>query len=140
MKITISGSSKFAKEMVEYKKLLEDLGHEVSVHDHYIAMANGNAPDLMRQLQEEHANLKIEHDYIRDYYNRVVKSDAILVLNFDKNGIANYVGGNTLMEIGFAHVHNKKIFLLNDIPDMQYKEEIEAMQPTILKNDLTQIS
>lgn len=34
-------------------------------------------------------------------------SDAILVLNYDKKGIKNYIGGNTLMEMGFAHVHDK---------------------------------
>ena len=39
-------------------------------------------------------------------------ADAVLVLNYDKKGIKNYIGGNTLMEIGFAHVLNQKIFLL----------------------------
>jgi predicted RNA-binding protein with PUA domain len=68
-----------------------------------------------------------------------VSSDAILVLNFDKNGVKNYIGGNTLMEIGFAHVHDKKIFLLNPIPDMPYKDEIEATDPVVLSGDLSKI-
>ena len=43
------------------------------------------------------------------------------------------------MEIGFAHVHGKKIFLLNDIPDVSYKDEIEAMYGVILRGDLSLI-
>lgn len=67
-------------------------------------------------------------------------ADAVLVANYDKNNIANYIGGNTLMEIGFAHVLNQKIFLLNPIPDIAfYKTEIEAMKPIIVHGDLTLI-
>ena len=67
-------------------------------------------------------------------------SDAILVLNYDKKGIKNYIGGNTLMEIGFAHILNKKIFLLNPIPDIDfYKSEIEATKPIILNGNLSNL-
>jgi len=66
-------------------------------------------------------------------------SDAVLVVNFDKKGIKGYVGGNSFLEMGFAHVLNKKIYLLNDIPDMGYKDEIEAMQPIILNGELNKI-
>jgi len=67
-------------------------------------------------------------------------ADAVVVLNLDKHGIANYIGGNTFLEIGFAHVLNQKIFLLNPIPDIQfYKTEIEAMKPVILNGDLSLI-
>jgi len=61
-------------------------------------------------------------------------------LNYDKRGIKNYIGGNTLMEIGFAHVLNKKIFLLNPIPEIPfYKSEIEAVRPVILNGDLSKV-
>ncbi|MDB4979040.1 MAG: Maf-like protein [Candidatus Peribacteria bacterium] len=67
-------------------------------------------------------------------------ADAVLVLNYDRNGIANYIGGNALMEIGFAHVLDQKVFLLNPIPDIPfYKSEIEAVKPVILNGDLTKI-
>jgi hypothetical protein len=63
-----------------------------------------------------------------------------LVLNFDKNGIKNYIGANTFLEIWFAHVHHKKIFLLNDFPDQPYiHDEIHAMEPIVINNDLTLI-
>lgn len=65
--------------------------------------------------------------------------DAILVMNYDRRGVKNYIGGNTLMEIGFAHILGKKIFLLNPVPDMHYKSEIEAVEPIILDGDMAGI-
>ncbi|PIN76615.1 hypothetical protein COV17_01795 [Candidatus Woesearchaeota archaeon CG10_big_fil_rev_8_21_14_0_10_36_11] len=45
------------------------------------------------------------------------------------------------MEIGFAHVLNQKVFLLNPIPEIPYyKSEIEAVKPVILNGDLSKIS
>jgi hypothetical protein len=132
MKITICGSSTFRKEMIEYKKKLLEIGHEVTVHPDYEAFVRGEKQELLKKIQTEHAVAKKENNYIKWYYNAIINSDAILVLNFEKRGITNYVGGNTLMEIGFAHVNGKKIFLLNDIPEISYKDEILAMYDIVL--------
>jgi len=44
------------------------------------------------------------------------------------------------MEIGFAHVLNQKVYLLNPVPEIKfYKTEIEAVKPVILHGDLTLI-
>lgn len=83
---------------------------------------------------------KIQYDVIRRYYEIIKNSDAIMVLNLDKNGIKNYIGGNTFLEIGFAYVLGKKIFLMNPIPEMGYKDEVMAMQPIILNGDLNKIN
>ena len=64
-----------------------------------------------------------------------------MVLNHDKNGVANYIGGNSFLEMGFAYVLGKKIFLLNEIPESKLiKQEIVAMQPKILNGDLSKIN
>lgn len=136
MKIAIVGSSHFCKQMVEYRDKLKALGHECELHEHYVDRAAGKLPELWERMQKEHAKVKIEHEYIRYHYNEILNSDAVLVLNFDKNGIKNYIGGNTLIEMGQAYVNNKKIFLLNPIPVMQYKEEIEALQPVVIDDNL----
>jgi len=44
------------------------------------------------------------------------------------------------LEIAFAYVLNKKIFLLNPIPELAYTDEIIAMQPIIINNDLELIN
>ena len=79
-------------------------------------------------------------DVIKEHYEFIKNSDAILVVNTEKNDVKNYIGGNALMEIGFAYVLGKKIFLLNPIPEMGYKDEIMAMQPIILNRDLNKIN
>lgn len=94
---------------------------------------------MWERVEREHAAVKKENRYIKWYYNAIVSSDAILVLNFEKNGIANYIGGNTLMEIAFAHVNDKKIFLLNDVPEISYRDEILAMYDAALDGKLENI-
>ncbi|MEK7094820.1 MAG: hypothetical protein AAB886_01805, partial [Patescibacteria group bacterium] len=66
--------------------------------------------------------------------------DAVLALNLDRKGIPNYIGGNTFLELGFAHVLDKKIYLFNPVPDIHfYDTEIIAMRPVILNGDLARI-
>lgn len=139
MKITICGSSAFRKQMIEYKHKLLEMGHEPIVHQVYEDFAAGEKQDLLERIKHEHAAVKREYGFIKWYYNAILSSDAILVLNLEKNGVPNYVGGNTLMEMGFAHVHDKKIFLLNPVPEVSYKAEIEAMMTSVLERDLSLI-
>lgn len=129
MKIAICGSMKFGKEMLEVKQELEKNGHEMIVPTNTESYADGT-------IDVENKWEKIELDVIRIYFEKIKEQDAILVVNKDKNGIENYVGGNSLIEIAFAHVLDKKIFLLNPIPKMNYSDEIEAMKPVILNGDL----
>lgn len=84
----------------------------------------------------ESAALKIKDDVIGVYYKKIKAADAVLVVNPDKNGIANYIGGNTFLEMGFAHVLHKKIYLYNPIPEMSYSDEIRAMRPMVINGDL----
>jgi hypothetical protein len=137
MKIVVCGSMTFAKEMVETEKELVRRGYEVVLPkftNEYTGM------DTLEIVHRESAANKIKHGLIRYYFDEIKNGDAILVLNNERHGIPNYIGGNSLLEMGFAHVLNKKIFLLNPIPEMGYKDEIIAMQPTVLEGDLGEIS
>jgi len=42
--------------------------------------------------------------------------------------------------MGFAYVLEKGIYLLNPIPDIGYRDEIVAMQPTVINGDLDLIN
>lgn len=137
MKITICGSSSFKNKMIEYKQKLIKLWHEPIVHPDYEAFVHGEKQDIWNKIENEHYKAKKENGYIKWYYDKIVWSDAILVLNFDKNWIENYIGGNTLMEIAFAYVNNKKIFLLNNVPQVSYTDEILAMYDIVLNDDLS---
>ena len=142
MKITICGSSAFRQQMIDYKEKLEKMGHKAIVHHHYIQFVKEGRRDILDRMEKgEHAEVKKENDYIKWYHNAIKESDAVLILNFDKNGVKNYIGGNTLMEIGFAHVNDKKVFLLNDIPEnLSYIDEIKVMTDVVLNGDLNKIS
>ncbi|PIU29824.1 hypothetical protein COT07_04095 [Candidatus Woesearchaeota archaeon CG07_land_8_20_14_0_80_44_23] len=122
----------FAKEMLEIKQKLEKQNHVVIVPANTEKYANGI-------IDVENKWEKIEFDVICAYFEEIKKTDAILVINKDKNNIKNYIGGNSLIEIAFAHVLNKKVFLLNPVPQMDYSDEIEAMKPVILNGDLSKI-
>ena len=126
----------FAEKMIESRDELSRRGHEAFITKFAAGMAGKD--------DEEKESMKIHQknnlDAIREFWHLMQGADAVLVLNYDKHGIKNYIGGNTLMEIGFAHVLNQKIFLLNPIPDMpHYKSEIEAVKPTVINGDLTLI-
>ncbi len=136
MKIGIIGSMQFTDKMLEVKAKLQELGHDAFVTDLHKAMV-GKTYDEIEKIK---LHQKYNMDAIREFWNMMQGADAVLVLNYDKNGIKNYVGGNTLMEIGFAHVLNQKVFMLNPIPEMPYcQTEIEAVKPIILNGDFSKI-
>ena len=136
MKIAICASMVFAEKMVQIKEKLEALGHKVYISQ----FAEGYLGKAEREKEKLAVHDKNEHDAIRKFWDIIKKSDGILVLNYDRKGIKNYIGGNTLMEIGFAHVLNKKIFLMNPVPDIDYyRSEIEAVKPVIMEQDLNKI-
>lgn len=132
MTILICGSMTFAKEMLVLRDQLQGVGFNVIV-------------PLDAEIYAEHPAklgekwIKQQHDLIRRYHKEIVRSDAILVLNLTKNNIANYVGGNAFLEMGFAHVLRKPIYLFHPIPDMTYRDELAAMQPIVINGDLSRI-
>ena len=127
----------FHKEMREVKKALERMGHTVFVPKSIDLMDTSGY--VHPTEDEERIEAKIEHDFIREHFRKIEQADAILVLNYDKKGIIRYIGGNTFLEMGLAFWLRKKIFLLNPIPDMDYKTEMHAMQPVVIEGDLTKI-
>ena len=137
MKIGIISSMQNAEKMLEAKNELDKMGHDAFITKFHDA--------LIGKTDEEKEKIKLDQKYnmdaIREFWNAMQGADAVLVLNLDKNGIKNYIGGNTLMEIGFAHVLNQKIFLYNPIPDIPYyNTEIRAVKPIIINGDLSKIS
>jgi hypothetical protein len=140
-KITICGSMSAARKMYEVYRILTDKGYQVFLPEFVIEYIDGNLGwELGTLPPEEGADKKKSHDLIRKHYYKIQESNAILVVNEEKNGIKNYIGANTLIEMAFAYVLNKKIYLLNGIPDFEYLlEEVKAMEPIILNGNLNKI-
>lgn len=129
---------KFSKEMLALKEKLSLLKFEDVVVPHNTEKYASN--QLADENSYESTKNKIEKDLIRSYYNEIKNADAVLVANYDKNGIINYVGGNSFLEAAFAHVLNKKLYFLFEIPEMIYSDELKALQPIILNGDLNKIN
>lgn len=140
MKIIICGSASFEKEKLDIKEKLEKVDVEGIINELDEKLARGEEPELLKAIQKDHSSVKRKYNFIKKYYKYISESDGILVTNFDKKGIKNYIGANTFLEMGYAHVLDKKIFLLNGMPEQDYIiDEIKTFKPTILNGDLTKI-
>lgn len=147
MKITICGSIAFHDEMLEAKEKLEALGYEVKlppieIMDDLGKMIPVKEYYAMRQTAADNDAWVWDRkeEAMKRHFDKVAWSDVILVLNHDKNNIVGYVGANTLMEMGLALHFGKKIFLLKNIPDISYKEEILGMKPEVIHGNFVQIA
>lgn len=144
MIITICSSVDFTPKIIEVKKTLEDMGHTVNIPYFTTKILNGEMKfeDYLAVKESGDFNLRQDQpvDMIERYWEFIKNSDAILVLNLEKKGIQNYIGGSTLMEMGFAYGFKKKIYLYNDVPKrgerMHYVDEILDMEPIILNGSL----
>ncbi len=149
MKVTICSSVDFTPKIIEVKKVLEGMGHSVNIpyfsqkimkgemtfEEYLTQKETGDGDILLRQNENV--------DMIERYWNFIKNSDAILVLNLEKRGVNGYIGGSTLMEMGFAYGHKKKIFLFNPIPErserMHYIDEIMDLDPITINGDLSKM-
>lgn len=143
MKITICSSIDFTYEVKEIADKLEKIGHEVEIPltSQKILRGELTLEDFKKEKEENGDGFvrKVKDDVIRRYFEIIKNSDAVLIVNLPKKGIDNYIGGNTFLEMGFAHVLRKKIYLLNPIPESSYRDELVAMQPVVLDGDLEKI-
>lgn len=71
---------------------------------------------------------------------KVAANDAVLVLNMEKNGQPNYIGGATFLEIFKAFELGKKIYLFNPVPEGIFRDELLGMNPIVINGDLTSIN
>lgn len=137
--ITICSSANFYKQAVEIQKKLEKHGYKAVIpHTAEKMKMNGDY-----DASHYRTWLKDSKDYhkktwlIREHFKEVANGDIVLVINEEKHGIPNYIGGNVLMEMALAFHLGKPIYIFNDIPaESMFLEEIIAMGPLPLKGKL----
>lgn len=136
MKIYLCASKSFYDKVADVKVALEKLGHVVTPPNGYDEpQAEAKYQSMSTQEYADWKSELIRHD------GEVVKAnDAVLVLNFEKNGQANYIGGAAFLEMFKAFDLHKKIYLYNPIPNNMLQDEIIGLQPIIIAHDLTKIS
>lgn len=128
MKIAISGNVYMLSDILKVQEKLEFLRHHVNPTFEFV-----------EQLSDDDETQKQKHRV--SFFEKLRNSDAILVLNnSQKDGRENYISGSSLLEMGFAHALGKKIYLLQGVPQISYKDEIMAMEPIVLEGDLGKIN
>lgn len=131
MKIFICGSKKFYDLVLPVKEKLEQLGHSITLPISF------DEPDKEFEFtlgSPEYQAWKAAT--IREHEEKIRPQDAILVLNFEKNGQAHYIGGATFLEIFKAFELGKKIFLYNPLPQNIFYDELVGMSPTVINGNL----
>lgn len=141
MKIVICGSVNFPEKMKEVEKGLIELGHE-PVMPCSIKEQNLDNFDDAQNLKESEGYLEnLKGEYTIKHMDEIKAGDAILVINVEKRGIPNYIGGATFAEMMFAFYFGKPIFLLNPIPNHEklafFRDEIEGIKPIVINGNLS---
>lgn len=133
--ITICSSANFYRQVIEIQELLEKQNYRVLVPATAAKMKQSGDYDVSH-YKTWFAN---DNDYhkksalMRGHFEEIEHGDMILVLNYEKHGIPNYIGGNVLMEMGIAFYLNKPILILNEVPeDSPFIEEIKGFMPIVL--------
>lgn len=136
MKIFIICSKTFYDKIPDIQTALESSGHIITLPNHFDDPTTESR--YLNLGKEKHAKWKAEK--LRHSAEVISNQDAVLVLNFEKNGIQNYIGGATFIEMYDAFRLGKKIFMINNIPDGMLRDEINGFSPIIINSDLNKIT
>ena len=133
-KIFIICSKAFYKDIKAIKEVLEKNWQVFLPHTYENPAAES---EWYAKGKEEHARMKGE--MFRKSRDMIKKMDAVLTLNFDKNGKKNYIGGSTFLELYEAFMEGKTIYLYNEIPEGLLFDEISGFSPVIINGDLNKV-
>ncbi len=144
MRLTICSSAHFARRSQEIKTKLEKKGVETLLYPSIIKvrdkMMTANEFYRLRKRKLTKEFLDTKKQLIDEHIDKIKKSDAVLILNFDKSKTVGYIGGNTFLEMGVAYALGKRVFLWKKPSSrLPYYEEIMALYPTIIEEDLDRI-
>ncbi|MCK4650332.1 hypothetical protein KAT36_03815 [Candidatus Pacearchaeota archaeon] len=135
MKIFIACSKHFYVEIKKIAEVLESMGHEVSYPNSY---DDPFAEERFKQMSaKEH--IKWKAMMMNKDKGNIEPQDAVLILNFEKKGISNYIWGATFLEVYVSWELGKKIFFYNPLPDCSFTDELIAINPIIINGDLSLI-
>lgn len=135
MKIFLICSKRFYDRIPDIQDALESSGHIITFPNCY---DDPTAEERHRSLGIA-AHSKWKAEMLTHSTDVIEHNDAVLVLNFEKGGIKNYIGGATFLEMYDAFRLGKKIFLYNDIPEGILADEITGFDPVVIKGDIRKV-
>ena len=127
-------SYSFYDKIPSIKTELEDMNFEVILPNGY------DDPNFITLYREDEGFADWIGMLRKMSLESIEKSDALLVLNYAKKEIDNYIGGSTFLEMNDAYHLNKKIYIMNDIPEGILTDEIIGFKPIVLSGNLSKIN
>ncbi len=135
MKIFVCCSKHFYSHAKHFLEELEKFGNIITLPNSYENPFKEE--EMKKKGREEHIQWKSEK--LKEQLKKIKNNSAILVLNFEKQGKKNHIGGATFLEIYEAWKMKKKIFLFNPLPNCSFTDELKTINPIILNQDLNKI-
>ena len=140
--IAVCASLSFYKDLFVIEKQLVKRGYKVIIPKTARKMQKSGNFDVASHktwFQNEN-DYKKKKALMDDHFKKILRSDAILVINNEKKGVNGYIGGNVLMEMAVAYMEKLPIYLWNGMDHMSpFEEEIKAMNCIFLNQDLSKI-
>lgn len=138
MQITLCGSLTFNNEMLQLRDELETTGHTVHLPE---STRTGQGKESWEQIKMNNPDLfyTTKAERMREHFEKIATSDAILVANYPKHDVEGYIGTNTLMEMAVAFYLKKKIYLLFPPPERYDQEELLSLDAKILSGNIRSI-
>ena len=143
LNLAVCASASFYKEVIAYSYELEKFNINVILPKTAAEMKAENRENDEAQIDWSGASIGYhgKAQLIRAHFDEIAKSDAILVMNYEKHGKANYIGPNVLMEMAVAFYLHKPIYVLNGQPEASpLIDEILGLEPIFLEGDIKQIA
>ncbi|MFA4960642.1 MAG: hypothetical protein WC548_03170 [Candidatus Pacearchaeota archaeon] len=135
MKIFIVCSKHNYDKVKPIVAILKDKGHKIHLPNGF------NEPEKESEMQKmsKEEFQKWKENMLKEDEKIILQNDAIFVLNFEKKGIPNYIGGATFLEMFNAWRLKRKIFLYNPLPNCSFTDELKAFGPIIINGNLEMI-
>jgi hypothetical protein len=141
--ITICSSANFYRQAVDIQTELTKAGFRIIIPATAERMKKSGDFDVAHyktwfgDTNDYHKKTAL----MQGHFDRVAEADAILVLNYEKHDIQNYIGGNVLMEMALAFYLKKPIYILNEIPEQSnFLEEIIGLNPIVLHGNIKKLT
>ena len=120
-RLVLCGSRTFKDYIIKLGQELEKDGFEVVIPKEF----------LVPMCKRDHSML-----HFSEIQNE--RTDYVLVVNEEKNGIKNYIGANSFAEIAMGFYKGKKVFVLNDLYE-PYLDELKGWGIIPLRGDVDKL-
>src|SRR3989344_3198876 len=99
--IVLCSSASFYRELFDIRKELISKGFKVKVPltANKMKRRGDFKVENYKTWFKDKSDYTIKSKLIRDHFQKILKGDSVLVLNYEKRGMPGYIGGTVLMEM-----------------------------------------